>query len=257
MNEKIQLLNGLTTETIIVIFEASLAVVSGLVISCYFCWPITLIVTACSPFLALGMFLVSRISWGNKGGGKSKHDKSGEADPYEKANALLSDLIINYKTVASFGEQNVELIFDKFSDLMEKPMNTNIKNAHLAGLAHGYSQCSRMLFMVIIFVSGNIMMRDYGYKPQDVYMAINVMMHAAFGIGMSMSNIPNVKRAKEAAGDIFSIIDEKSTLDVRDSKNAKFQRVEKGEIELKDVTFKYPSRNICVLNKINLHIKAT
>lgn len=88
-------------------------------------------------------------------------------------------------------------------------------------------------------------------------MAINVMMHAAFGIGMSMSNIPNVKRAKEAAGDIFSIIDEKSTLDVRDSKNAKFQRVEKGEIELKDVTFKYPSRNICVLNKINLHIKAT
>jgi hypothetical protein len=60
-------------------------------------------------------------------------------------------MVINYKTVCSFGEDNVDLIFSKFSDLMSEPLNRNIKNAHIAGFAHGYSNCSRMLFMAVIF----------------------------------------------------------------------------------------------------------
>lgn len=68
-------------------------------------------------------------------------------------------------------------------------------------------------------------------------------MHAAFGIGMSMANIPSVQRAKESARVIFDIIDEKSTLDVRESKTAKLNQVEIGQIEFIDVMFKYPSRS--------------
>lgn len=48
-------------------------------------------------------------------------------------------MVINYKTVNSFGEKNVDLIFDKFAVLMEEPLNKRIKNAHVAGFAHGYS----------------------------------------------------------------------------------------------------------------------
>lgn len=69
------------------------------------------------------------------------------------------------------------------------------------------------------------MISKYDYPAEDVYICINVLMHAAFGIGMSLSNIPSVSRAKAAAKTIFDIIDEKSTLDVRDGKNAKIQKV--------------------------------
>lgn len=104
-------------------------------------------------------------------------------------------MVINYKTVTSFGEENVELIFSKFSDLMSGPLETNVKNAHISGFAHGYSQCARMIFMGIIFWIGSIMIIKYDYPPKDVYICINVLMHAAMGVGMSLSNIPSLKRA--------------------------------------------------------------
>jgi len=49
----------------------------------------------------------------------------------------------------------------------------------------------------------------------DVYMCINIIFSAAMGAGVSMSNIPSVSKAKYSASEIFSIVDEKSTLDVR------------------------------------------
>jgi ABC-type multidrug transport system fused ATPase/permease subunit len=56
-----------------------------------------------SPILIGGAIALSRLSWGNKGGGKLEGTVK-VADDYEKANALLSDIVMNYKTVTSFGE---------------------------------------------------------------------------------------------------------------------------------------------------------
>ena len=35
-------------------------------------------------------------------------------DEYEKSNALLSDVILNYRTVITFGQKNVDKINQKF-----------------------------------------------------------------------------------------------------------------------------------------------
>lgn len=81
-------------------------------------------------------------------------------------------------------------------------------------------------------------------------------MHAAMGLGFGFSNLPSVKRAKQSAQNVFAIIDEESTLDVREGKKQKLQEVEAGEIELKDVTFKYPARpDVKVLDQLNLKIE--
>ena len=53
-----------------------------------------------------------------------------------------------------------------------------------------------------------------------MYLAINVLMSAVMGVGMATSNVPSVSKAKSSAQTIFAIIDEKSTLDVRDGQNA-------------------------------------
>lgn len=136
-------------------------------------------------------------------------------------------------------------------------MNRRIKNAHWAGFAHGYSQASRMIFMGIVFTTGSFLIAKYDYDPERIYICINVLMHAAMGIGMSMSNLPSVERAKASAKTIFEIIDEKSTLDVRDGKLAKHQEVNGGSIEFKDVTFKYPSRDQIILKDFHMKIEDT
>jgi ABC-type multidrug transport system fused ATPase/permease subunit len=141
---------------------------------------------------------------------------------------------------------------------MTEPLNIRIRNAHIAGLAHAYSQTARMMFMGLVFWTGSVMITKYDWPTKDVYLCINTLMHAAMGIGMSLSNAPSVERAKAAASNIFQIIDEKSTLDVRDGRKAPIQHVEAGGIVFKDVDFKYPARkHQRVLNKFNMEIKPT
>jgi hypothetical protein len=60
-------------------------------------------------------------------------------------------VILNYKTVISFGEKNVKQIITKFEGYLVEPSEMRIKNAHLAGVFFGYSQCSRMVFLGVVF----------------------------------------------------------------------------------------------------------
>ena len=50
-----------------------------------------------------GTYAMSRINWGKKGKGSRDNAGDKEVDEYEKSNALLSDMILNYRTVISLG----------------------------------------------------------------------------------------------------------------------------------------------------------
>jgi ATP-binding cassette subfamily B (MDR/TAP) protein 1 len=80
----------------------------------------------------------------------------------------------------------------------------------------------------------------------DVYIGVYVLFTAAMGSGVSLSNAPSVGKARESASTIFTITDEKSLIDVRNTEGVK--EVKRGEIEFVNVDFKYPSRNQKVLD---------
>jgi ABC-type multidrug transport system fused ATPase/permease subunit len=64
---------------------------------------------------------------------------------------------------------------------------------------------------------------------------------AAMGISQSSSFAPDSTKAKSAAASIFSIVDRKSKIDPSEESGMKLDDV-KGEIELRHVSFTYPSR---------------
>ena len=64
--------------------------------------------------------------------------------------------------------------------------------------------------------------------------------------------MPSVSRAKRAAKLIFGVIEEKSKIDP-DQTGLEFSLF--GEIEFKNVMFRYPSRQKFVLRNFNLKIK--
>ena len=86
-----------------------MTLVVGLVLGTYFSWEITLIGLACSPLVFAGYIVMGRLQFNKKA-----ENKANEADPYEKANALLSEVVMNYKTIQSFGENNIETLFVKY-----------------------------------------------------------------------------------------------------------------------------------------------
>jgi len=63
LSEDITLLNGLTTETIANILEASLCLIVGCILSLIFTWKMGLITLATSPFVIVGGIVMSRLQW--------------------------------------------------------------------------------------------------------------------------------------------------------------------------------------------------
>ena len=62
-----------------------------------------LLTIATVPILIVGVIAMSNLQWKKTGMGAAM---KGE-DPYLTSNALLSDVILNYRTVISFGEKNI------------------------------------------------------------------------------------------------------------------------------------------------------
>lgn len=214
MAEDMSALNGMTTETISVMVQGFLGMILSFVLALYFSWRTALFTLLCSPILMIGVFGMSRLQWGNKGGSNTHGTK--EADDYSKANALLSDSIMNYKTVMSFGQKNINYLIERFNEHLVSPSQQRIKNAHKSGILFGYSQASRVIFVGLAFWIGSRMICNYDVKKADVFLAVFVLFSAGFGVGTSFSNLPSISKAKASAQKIFAIIDEKSTLDIRE-----------------------------------------
>lgn len=64
---------------------------------------------------------------------------------------------------------------------------------------------------------------------------------AALAVSQSSSFAPDSSKAKSAAASIFGMIDRKSLIDPSDESGTTMDSI-KGEIELRHVSFKYPSR---------------
>lgn len=168
----------------------------------------------------------------------------------------MSDVILNYKTVISFGEKNINSVIMKYEQLLDEPASKRIRTSHIAGFFFGYSQAARMVFVGVVFYLGTLAVRKMGQKSDNVFISIWILFSCAMGAGSSMSNVPSVNKAKQSAGKIFEITDERSTLDVRSATDTQIKEVKEGKIEFKNVDFKYPSRTTKIFNEFNMEIPA-
>lgn len=78
--------------------ESSFAMIVGMAIGFAFSWRISLVALGCMPFMVIGGAINTKFQ-----SGYSEDD----ADAYKAANLLAGDAILNYRTVASFGYDNM------------------------------------------------------------------------------------------------------------------------------------------------------
>ena len=95
-------------------------------------------------------------------------------DAYDKSNALLSDVILNYKTVISFGQRNVDKINEKYEKLLEGPKNKKIRNYRLAGFFNGFSASGRSSYITACYLTG------YFYTMQKLGIAWGQILGSTF-----------------------------------------------------------------------------
>lgn len=120
LTEDISALNGLTTETVAISVEAALGLFFSCLICFLFSWRVALVVTLTCPFMVLGGLGTAKLQFNQK-----QSDES-----CKEAAALLNDIIINYRTIISFGDTNVQYILSRYAKMLDRPLAENVKKAH-------------------------------------------------------------------------------------------------------------------------------
>ena len=211
--------------------------------------------------MIIGSYMMATIQFKNKGG---RMGGTEQVDPYQKANALLSDCIINYRTVISFGQNNVDKINENYDKLVTGPMEDKNRLHNKTGFYFGVGGGGRTLYCALLFsvcfefliVKSDLKGPEYVEYLNTVFFAAFLLFYSVMGVGFQAANIPSVTKAQQSAIPVFAIIDEPSTLDVRKCKQRPLKKVENGLIEFKNITFHYPTRGFYVLRNFNMVIPA-
>ena len=61
----------------------------------------------------------------------------------------------------AFGPKNVEMILDRYNELLVIPREAGVKKAHISGLFFAYSQGIRFVFIGIVFYVGAVFTQRY------------------------------------------------------------------------------------------------
>jgi ATP-binding cassette, subfamily B (MDR/TAP), member 1 len=126
-------------------------------------------------------------------------------DAYKDSGNLVQETVTNIRTVASFGNEDILLGF--LNERLKVPESLIFKKSNYAGLAFGFSQMMMFLIYGIIFYLGAVFNREYGSNMRDVFAAIFAIMYASFGAGNNNQFMVDVGQAKNAAKNIFKILD--------------------------------------------------
>ncbi|KAJ6400887.1 hypothetical protein OIU84_016334 [Salix udensis] len=204
--------------------------IAGLVIAFTACWQLAFVVLVLLPLIGVNGFLQVKFMKGFSADAKKM---------YEEASQVANDAVGSIRTVASFCAE--EKVMQLYRRKCEGPMRTGIRQGMISGTGFGVSFF--LLFSVYgaCFYVGAQLVQHGKATFAEVFRVFFALTMAAIGISQSSSFAPDSTKAKGAAASIFAIIDRKSKIDPSDESGTTLDNV-KGEIELRHISFKYPSR---------------
>ncbi|KAI4349803.1 hypothetical protein L6164_010357 [Bauhinia variegata] len=171
---------------------------------------------------------------------------------YEEASQVANDAVGSIRTVASFCAE--EKVMELYRKKCEGPMKTGIRQGLISGMGFGLSFFLLFSVYALSFYAGARFVAEGKTTFTKVFRVFFALTMAAMAISQSSSFAPDSSKAKTAAASIFQIIDRKSLLDPSDESGTTLDNV-KGEIELRHVSFKYPSRpDIQIFRDLSLTI---
>jgi ATP-binding cassette subfamily B (MDR/TAP) protein 1 len=187
LSTEVNSLNGASTESIAIMLQAAIGLITGIVLSFVYEWKISLVALGVAPFMMISAGINSKV----KVGSMINIDESDS-----KANSMVSDSITNFATVASFG--NEHLIVEKYREGLYSQLRSNIKKAHISGFLFGFSQFMQFGMYTIMFWSGAKFV-EHGTEGDHLFTAIYCMMFAAIGAGQAQQHAPSAGKGIESA----------------------------------------------------------
>ncbi|XWS12191.1 hypothetical protein CRYUN_Cryun37aG0068800 [Craigia yunnanensis] len=216
----------------------------GLGVSFFLEWRLTLLAAALTPFTLGASYLNLIINIGPKLDNES----------YAKASNIASGAVSNIRTVTTFSAQ--EEIVKSFDKALSEPRKQSVKRSQLLGLILGFSQGSMYGAYTLTLWFGAYLVKQGKTDFGDVNKIFLILVLSSFSVGQLAGLAPDTTMAATAIPAVFDIINRRPLISTSRDKGRKIERSKPLDIELKMVTFAYPSRpEVIVLKDFCLKVK--
>ncbi|KAJ9525056.1 hypothetical protein QJQ45_017385, partial [Haematococcus lacustris] len=241
---------GAVGDTLGLMLQNVLCLAFGYVIALVYDWRMALVVTGALPFMIIGSIIYYRTITGNDSGSSMK---------FAKANQAVSDAFSSVRVVQAYNLQGQILAL--YTDLVAGVTSSMRMQSHYTGALMGYSQFSIFAVYGLIIYFGGVEVSSGRVDFEGMLKSFLAILLAAMGIAQAQIGFPDIGKAKDAVKSIFPIIDRKSQIDSSSQEGVTSPprgglHLE-GQIQLQDVTFRYPARpTVTVFKGFTLDIPA-
>ncbi|CAK7356473.1 unnamed protein product [Dovyalis caffra] len=216
----------------------------GLGLSFYLQWRLTLLAAALTPFTLGASYLSLIINVG------PKLDNSS----YAKASTIAAGAVSSIRTVTTFSAQ--DQIVKSFDRALAEPKKKSVRRSLVLGLTLGFFQGAMYGAYTLTLWFGAYLVREGDANIGEVYKIFLILVLSSFSVGQLAGLAPDTSMAATAIPAIFNIIHRRPLIGSDQDRGKKVDRSNLLDIELKMVTFAYPSRpEIIVLRDFCLKIK--
>ncbi|TMW59957.1 hypothetical protein Poli38472_005026 [Pythium oligandrum] len=221
------------------------SVCAGIVVSFgWGSWELTLIMLAVYPLLLLGNYL--RFIQLQK--------RDAASDELALPGSLASERLSNIRTVISLGIEKESS--DRFEDLLMEPLRKGSMEAHINGLALGYSSFIMLATYALCFWHGGKLVDEGKITFGELIKTFMAIMLSIEGVAGATSYLSDARTAFKAGSNILSLHERSVPIDAFDESGLQPGHVE-GKLEFEDVYFRYPTRpDVTVLKNYNLTVEA-
>ncbi|XP_057424427.1 ABC transporter B family member 13-like [Lotus japonicus] len=219
--------------------------VTAFVIAFTLSWKLTAVVAACLPLL-IGASITEQLFLKGFGGDYSR--------AYTRATSLAREAIANIRTVAAFGAE--DRISIQFASELNKPNKQALLRGHISGSGYGVTQLFAFCSYALGLWYASILIKKKESNFGDIMKSFMVLIITALSIAETLALTPDIVKGTQALGSVFSILRRRTAINPNDPDAEMITEV-KGEINFKNVCFKYPMRpDITIFQNLNLRVPA-
>ncbi|KAK0596317.1 hypothetical protein LWI29_014603 [Acer saccharum] len=216
----------------------------GLGVSFFLQWRLALLATALTPLTLGASYLSLIINVGPKLDNNS----------YAKASTIASGAVSNIRTVTTFSAQ--EQLIKSFDRALSEPRKQSVKRSQILGLTLGFSQGAMYGAYTLTLWYGALLVKQGETSFGTVYKIFLILVLSSFSVGQLAGLAPDTSMAPTVIPAVLDVIKRRPLIGNDRQKGRKIERSKPFDVELKMVTFAYPSRpEVIVLKDFCLKVK--
>lgn len=227
------------------VFKYSAQLICGYIIGFIKGWQMSFVMIAVMPFTAISIGFVFK---------KMKEGSIWTQKVYAKAGAVAEETLGSMRTISSLNGEKFAM--KRYNERADNAERENIKLDFYIALSFAWFFASMWLTNGAGLWFGGWKVSEGDQSPSEIFSAYYGILMGNFGLAQISPNITAVSEARGSAVELYKILARRSQIDAS-SEDGIIPESCSGEIEVKNVDFKYPSRpDVQIMKNYSLKINS-